>query len=413
MYRNRDRLGASLATLVAQYGPDVLRDPQRTRNLLIDEYGADQGHERTDVDQLVRVLQTGYDTVTQPDAPLSSASAAAAASTGLTLDDAAWTITTLRSLTARIPAAAGPRPTRPSVVGQTVLHDGLVPVERVEEQRAGWPAAAKVVVAVLAVLAVAAIATGAVLAVRGRRDADRLRDRQAEMEAQQRDSKKTAGDSSKTLTQRVDDLTAAVADAEARATKAQQELDEAKQQSTTDAATIQDLTAKVDAANASVTGLQQQVDAAVQTAATFSVGFGGVSLPQVQFRFNGDTTVCDGFKPEVTCSNYRSFSGYLRQDGADKFFEIPNVARVPLTTTDGLSYTGQVGTPGTGIKCEGVAADTIVSVGIQPVSFSADPSTRQIMATAYNASVDLFSPGGGCTDAHQAFAGVLTFDGLS
>ena len=107
MYRNRDRLGGVLTSLATKFGPEVFRDPRRVRNLMLDEYGVNGFTERPDIDQFVTVLEAGYDEISSSGEAPGAVSGRISARTGLSPEDATWTVSTLRAL-------VGPVPLRPA-----------------------------------------------------------------------------------------------------------------------------------------------------------------------------------------------------------------------------------------------------------------------------------------------------------
>ena len=285
MYRNRERLARALAVCVEHYGPDVLRDSQRTRNLLVDEFGGDNLADRSDIEQFVSVLNAAQASVTRPDLPVSSAAAAAAAAAGVTLDDAAWTITTLRSLTARLPPES-PRPGgngRLGPVGPTVLEPDDVTVVPAAPPPRRWPTVAKVAVTVIACLAVAAIAAGGVLLARSRSDVDFVCARtgpprstpSSSSDGRDRRARSPARPGQGGRRGRPARAPGRHRPGEHRDGDDGRSPGQGRRGNTA----VADLTAQRDAANSSVASLQQQLDAANQLAAPFGVGQGGVAVP--------------------------------------------------------------------------------------------------------------------------------------
>ncbi len=54
-----------------------------------------------------------------------------------------------------------------------------------------------------------------------------------------------------------------------------------------------------------------------------------------------------------------------------------------------------------------------VAFSMRPLTFTADPSTGQILATSYAASITISSDEGRCTAAIESYRGTMTFAGQS
>ena len=200
----------------------------------------------------------------------------------------------------------------------------------------------------------------------------------------------------------VDDLTAQLAASTGEASSA--------------SAAVTDLQARLSQAEQAAASAQAQLDAAntevARLSRPFSVDRGQVVVPNVQFTFRGSSTRCEGFV-EPTCQGWNTFSGTMPAADGVTFFEIPNVVRIPLATNDGLTLAGQAGTSGVGVTCKGAPVETVVSVSLNPLTFSADPALGKVAATSYSMSITFFNPALTCTESIEVYAGTLTFRGLS
>ncbi len=116
---------------------------------------------------------------------------------------------------------------------------------------------------------------------------------------------------------------------------------------------------------------------------------------------------------EYTCTDFTHFEGFIRQDGSSFVFELPNTALIPLSTDDGLTWHGEADATQTGVTCNKVPELAHVTFSMSPLTFSADPTTKQIMATSYSSNFSLEAPKSKSAAAVERYAGALTFFGLS
>ncbi len=431
MYANRDRLATALHSLTIRFGPDVLSQPQRCRNLLFDEYGGDRREDRSDIDKFVEALSLEKDNLIDRSEPEGAISTRLSSRTGLAPGDAAWTVSIVREIAGQDKAQGQHLPPpQPLPVGRTDYGGPAVD--------SGWPTSAKRTVFALAAVIAILIGVAAALILSSRSETEAALEQVANLEESLATANSdTATDSTDQTgtTSTVGSTVAASVEAtgesadsssaELEALVAQLQTDNAALQLTlteqqlmfaAQQVTIDDLNGQLAAAALAATQKQSEFDttqaqliaaqaSATQLAEEYSIEPLKVRPPATNFRVTGTQVSCD---LDTGCAATGTLGGRFLDEGVQLFFEVPEVAKIPLSTFDGFSYSGEATvTAAASFTCNEEPVSTLLRITASPVQIRANPLTKTFTYTAWNVtwiqSIDA------CQGASRTYTGTLTF----
>ena len=123
----------------------------------------------------------------------------------------------------------------------------------------------------------------------------------------------------------------------------------------------------------------------------------------------GELVACDGFGDNCVETFYQN--SFIVLEGQQRFFESRDVAKVPITTIDGVRWTGSADVVGAygGHTCGESDIPTVMSVDLIPARFEADPAAQSVRVVAYTVTYTFSSTGSACTDASRTYRGVYTY----
>lgn len=433
MYRNTARLGQTMASLADRFGVEsLLVDPGRTRGLLLDEYGPAARSEISDIDEFVSALTSGTGDLVQHAEPVELAAGRLMRRTALSQPDALWTVSTLRSIATAAPHSPPPPPSGspvPPPPRSSVLPPSTSPVppppapqrnppgdpaqaqpqpltEPLTEPGSStkWPRNARRMLTAVGAVAVLAIAAGIIVGVRSgsslddaRAERDQALTQLAALEAG------STVDQSQTADDAVDDDTAS----ENTAGDSDAPSAELESQVAAQATTIEQQQAEIERLEAENAALASATAAPTPAPAPFSVEPAGVVPSTEEFSGNLALQECEGFSD--ACSPTMFLDPSFQREGEQIFVNLPNRARVPVASFDGLTFGGQATLiDSASFTCNGVAKVTNIAIQLSPVRFTIDPQTSSVTVTAYNALITRTSPADACTAAMSSYTGTIT-----
>ncbi|MGE3589865.1 MAG: hypothetical protein AB7L17_19250 [Ilumatobacteraceae bacterium] len=406
-YSDRDALGRAVRSLVHRFGVGVLHEPVRFRNLLLDEYG-ERGHRaRSDIDSMVEAVSSLRSSSSGVTVLADEPTRDPASISTLNPDDLRWTEELLQSCSQGDIASPGTgMPPGPTMVPPPPPPPSATPAEPVEhEDRNRRYGRATVAWAVTAIVAVIAVGVLVVVAQRQSSAADRWRDRHTEVAAELDALTRQVDSESESMDGTMDDIDDE-RDADS-ATIAQQQEALAAQEATLaeQQARIDQLSADLDAANATAADLSAQL-------ASFDLATTAIARPTTSFTGNGSITECTFTNG---CPNSQTWSlwGSFLVEGAQVFLNVEDQAKVPVSTSDGLTYSGFASVTGAygHHLCNDQRVPTTLTIVVSPSVLRVDPKTRTVLPLEYNASWTLSSDKGGstCKDASRSYVGTISF----
>ena len=404
-FRNPDRLAATVEDLTRRFGVAILDDPSRVRNLLRDDYGVDATRDRSDIDTFVSVLE--HHPLSALDQGRSQGEVASDLSRVTSIDEpgAMWTLSVLQKA-------------RPVVSDPTVLDAKPAPsapgglrgpsatlVETTDRRASSGRSRAGVLIAVVGALGLAA-ALGAWFAGRASLDDWKQRALAAEAQVESNDTEQDQedGDTSApaaTLPELSDD-----ADTD--------ELQAAYEAAAAEVAALtadrDQLTQAVETRQAKVVDLRDRLAEAKALLAAQTQPF--VATPRHlvgEMDGTGELVECVGFSGECSATYY--LFGSIVKEGTQRFFESPDMVRVPITTPDGYRWTGQAEITGAygGFTCNDQRSLTTFSINMLPAEYRVNPASQRIDVISYDVDFTRSTPDGDCTSATSTYRGRFTF----
>jgi hypothetical protein len=399
-FRDPERLAASVEEITGRFGPGVLDEPERMRNLLRDAYGSSSIRDRSDVDVFVSVLEQHPLADLARGVSCEDVTAQVMAVTALPDEVASWSVAILRTASSASPALTlMPSDESDRSNGSTAGHvrsdrsanhsrgteapslrTGSHHATVVTTGSVGAPAPRRRSRAIGALAAVGLVVAGASGWAIGRSGDDAVTTVAVAAGAGDiGDGAETAGEA---LTVQVDELREANLATEAELAEVTSQLDASAQQLGT-------VTADLEAARA----LHSPFEA-------------GHSQPPLAFSGSGTLTACEGFGSP--CVDPFFIDARTFDENGTRYFEVASVATVPIATMDSFTWGGQAEVTGEfGFhSCDGVRSPTTMSVTLIPSEFRVSPTDRTVSVSAYRVTYTFSNdPSGGCTAASRTYAG--------
>lgn len=400
MYHDRGNLERAVRSLGNQFGLAMLDEPNRTRNLLLDEMGSSGSSSRADIESFVSALSVGRASLVGQE-PAEFVAQRVAIAANLPMNDAVWTVNTLRAVTPtpeqRFGAGVGDPFAPPDLEGATVIGrvgpPPSIPLSPAAPSTGGgWPSSARNSVIVAGALVVALLVALVVIAVRSSSETAKWKDQVTELQGALARTSTSGTDKNQTLQEQLAEIRSENAALTTENTGLKNELDLSQRDANTKQRTIDQQAQQID-----------RIDDPIPVDVSGHLFTGS-------FRGTLSLVTCSGFAKCVESTTY-PLSGYFTNDGKTSSLTSPNNFTMPLVG-DGFVSTGATTASAARFNCTvgGVTTDTPTQVTVQvvPKSFWATPG-QAASANEYYIRITLFTLAGAsrCTPASETYVGVL------
>ena len=146
--------------------------------------------------------------------------------------------------------------------------------------------------------------------------------------------------------------------------------------------------------------------------AGYSVDPGTIRPPATNFTVTGLRIACDGFTDnDAACPPTGQLVGRFLDDGGQLFFEVADVAKIPIGTMNGFAYGGDTTVTATGsFVCGDQVSETIMRVEASPTRITVDPVLKTLIYDAWQVTWTFSSSKpDNCAAALLTYAGPLEF----